>query len=396
MSSMDQITLHLPAIPHTITNGRYSHCAFTGKVLRFSNMMRSRGFRVIHYGVESSVSGADKEITLMTVDEWNELRIASLKVLKPDMKFTEIIEYLSDESRFIGELANYSTVLYQEFNRRFKEQLLKEYQSTSTDLVMLPFGKAHLDAIKDINVISIESGIGYNDSFSDYRIFETYTWLHTALAKETKNIQNYWHVCPNYYDLSEWDVSLYPENTVGFFGRICDVKGCDVFSDIAKLFPDIEFVLCGQSQTDEAVLKYLTSPNITYKPPIHGKERSYFLGSLTCLITPSLFCEPFCGVSVEAQLCGTPVISSDFGGMVENIEQFKTGLRCHTLADYKHGVRMALDCQFDRKYIAERARQKWDMLEIAKTYEYAFKNILDVHNGSGGWYSDKSYIDLLP
>ena len=81
--------------------------------------------------------------------------------------------------------------------------------------------------------------------------------------------------------------------------------------------------------------------------------------------------------------------------MVENIEQFKTGLLCHTLADYRHGVDMAINGQFDRRYISERARQKWDMFEIAKRYEYTFKNILDIHNGSNGWYSDTSYISLI-
>jgi hypothetical protein len=49
-----QMRLHLPAIPHTITSPEFSHCAFTGKVLRFAPMMRSRGYEVIHYGVEGS------------------------------------------------------------------------------------------------------------------------------------------------------------------------------------------------------------------------------------------------------------------------------------------------------------------------------------------------------
>ena len=50
--------LHLPAIPHTITSAAYSHCAFTGKVLRFPRMMMSVGYEVYHYGVEGSESDA--------------------------------------------------------------------------------------------------------------------------------------------------------------------------------------------------------------------------------------------------------------------------------------------------------------------------------------------------
>jgi len=63
---MEKIRLHMLAVPHTITNKEFSHCAFTGKVLRFCPMMRSRGFEVYHYGVETSESNATKQIDLFT------------------------------------------------------------------------------------------------------------------------------------------------------------------------------------------------------------------------------------------------------------------------------------------------------------------------------------------
>ena len=63
------IRLHILAIPYTITNDEYSHDAFTGKVQRFSPMMRSRGYEVYHYGVEGSESNATKDIQLLTKDE---------------------------------------------------------------------------------------------------------------------------------------------------------------------------------------------------------------------------------------------------------------------------------------------------------------------------------------
>lgn len=386
----NNIRLHLPGLPHTITNSKFSHCAFTGKVLRFSKMMMSRGFEVYYYGVMSSESGASKQIDLMNLDQWNELRAVSLKQLQPEMSLSEIIEWLSDDSKFIGTLGNYDTILYKEFNRKFKEQLTLNYRDKKTDMVMLPFGLAHLDAIKDLDVVYVESGIGYDDSFSDFRIFESYAVLHQSCAREKKGYQNYWFVCPNYYNIDEWDVNIFPEIRIGYFGRICDIKGCQIFSELAKKFPDVEFVMCGQGDEHE---KYLTSPNISYMKPIHGKERSYFLGSLSALITPSLYCEPFIGVSVEAQLCGTPVIGSDFGALAENIEPNLTGLLCHTLADYVKGVKMAISHEFDRTYIADRARQKWDMYEVAKKYEYALLNINDIFNGSEGWYSDKSHLN---
>jgi hypothetical protein len=124
-------------------------------------------------------------------------------------------------------------------------------------------------------------------------------------------------------------------------------------------------------------------------------ERMEFMKCLTALVTPSLYIEPFCGVNVEAQLCGIPVIAQDFGAFTETIEHFRTGLLCHTLADYCFGVQMALDNKFDRKYIRQRAIKKYDMYIVAHQYEYAFRSILDIFNGKNGWYSPDSHFQSV-
>lgn len=104
--------------------------------------------------------------------------------------------------------------------------------------------------------------------------------------------------------------------------------------------------------------------------------------------------EPFCGVNVEAQICGTPVLSHEYGALVDTVEPFKTGLLCHTLGDFCYGVQMALDGKFDRDYIRARATRLYDMYNVALTYEYIFKSILDIYNGKNGWYSPDCYISL--
>ena len=93
--------LHLPAIPHTITSPRYSHCAFTGKVLRFAPMMQSRGYQVYHYGVEGSEAGADVNVDILTAQEWQQLRVDSYLHLHPEADPDD----LTDERRFVGDLA---------------------------------------------------------------------------------------------------------------------------------------------------------------------------------------------------------------------------------------------------------------------------------------------------
>lgn len=389
---MTTIRLHLPAIPHTITRDEFSHCAFTGKVQRFSPMMRSVGFEVYHYGVATSVSGATQQIDLLNVEEWNDLRKQSLKFLFPELTNEDIESRLSDPTKFVGDLGNVTTPLYKEFNKRFREALLKNYRSTSTDIVCSPFGPAYCDALTGLNIVAIESGIGYLNAYLSYRIYESYAIMHHDYSKSKGGLENYWFVCPNYYNCLEWPLQLNPDpTTIGFLGRINEIKGVFIIVELARRFKNTIFVLCGQGDATP----YLIEPNIVYKAPIHGPDRGKYLSNLTALIAPSKFLEPFCGVSVEAQLCGTPVISSDYGAFHENIEQFKTGLRCHTLSDFCYGVQMALDGKFNRQYIYDRAIGLFDMYNVAKKYKYAFDSVIDIHNGTNGWYSPNVHIDIL-
>jgi glycosyltransferase involved in cell wall biosynthesis len=351
-------------------------------------MMRSRGFEVYHYGVEGSNSGATEDIQLMTKEEWEDLRIKSYKMLYPKLTIEKITEKLKDPRSFVGDLANWDTPLWKTFQERLRAALLKNYRSTKTDIFCLPMYP--YKAIDGLNVIAVESGIGYPTSGLDYRIFESNAWMHATAGKSDGH--NYWFVVPNYFDSRVWPLSLSPKvDTVGFLGRIGDCKGCHEIVEIAKVLPHIRFVLCGQGDPT----KYLKHPNIVYKPPIHGTERAEYLGSLIATIAPSRFVEPFCGVAVESQLCGTPVITKDYGAQTDTVENFKTGLRCHTLADYCYGINMAIKGEFDRTYIRERAVRLYDMFNVAKQYEYAFKCIMDISNDAGGWYSKTSHMGVL-
>lgn len=388
----NQIRLHIFGLPHTITTNDYSHCAFTGKILRFGPMMLSRGYEVYHYGVESAEIICTKHFDVLTLNEWNKLKKESLKIINPSFSDEQIQNMINDKTQFIGNLGNTSLPIYKEFNKKLKILIHENYRNKSTDIICLPFGYAHDTALNELNCLCVESGIGYSNSYRDFRIFESYAILHKTMEKNT-HYKHYWFVIPNYYNIVEWPLSLNPDkNKIGFFGRICEIKGINIIYEIAKFMPHVDIVLCGQG-TDYQ--KYLSLPNIKYKEPIHGKERSKYLGSLNALLTPTQYVEPFCGVNVEAQLCGTPVIANECGAFVETIEPFKTGMLCHTLKDYCYGIEMALNGKFDREYIRKRAVELYDMYNVAYKYDYVFNSILDVHNGNGGWYSQKCYINLL-
>jgi glycosyltransferase involved in cell wall biosynthesis len=388
-----KIRLHMPAIPHTITKGEYSHCAFTAKVQRFPQMMMSLGYEVYHYGVETSEVIATNNITLLTKVEWDDLRVETCKELYKLKTREEAIERLNNKQHFVGDMGTVDTLLYKKFNERLKQALIKTYRGPQTDIICLPYQRAHDSALIGLNVLCIETGVGYADSYRDYRIFESYAHLHYTLGKQgVEYFSNYHFVAPMYYNVSEFPLNLLPTmNKIGFFGRICDVKGLLIIVEVARRFPNVQFVLCGQGSPD----RYLIEPNIIFKEPVYGDERVEFLRSLTGMMAPSLYPEPFGSSVIEAQLCGCPIITQPFGAFTETVENFKTGLHCHVLQDYCDGVQMCLDGEFDRQYVSDRARKLYDMYNVAHQFDYIFNCVLDMHNGSNGWYSTKQHIKKL-
>ena len=81
---------------------------------------------------------------------------------------------------------------------------------------------------------------------------------------------------------------------------------------------------------------------------------------------------------------------------METVEQGKTGLRCHTLADLCRGVEMAIAGKFDRQYIHDRAVRLYSMYTQAGQYRYIFETMLDVYRSEkNGWYSPDTHIGAL-
>lgn len=360
-------TIHVIGLPHTIVSQEYSHCAFTGKILRFPSMMIPLGWRVVEYSNEGSESGASKHVQILTRDE--------LKNLSARKSNTE--QY--------GDDVHNKTLV-----NLFKDRTYRALQVNVVkhDIVCHVFGPHHdlVGAAK--NAFHLESGIGYSrHDGMQFRIFESAYWMGWHSGRNHKgNGSNYEWVCPNSYTIEEWKFNPTPKDYILFFGRLNTDKGLRVILEIAKRLPEKKFILCGQGDPTPWIDEK-TLPNLTYLPPIFGLERSELLGNASIILTPSIFIEPFCGVAVEAQLCGTPVVSSCYGAFLETVVDGVTGYRCNTLADYVEAIIRAPS--LDREFISNRARSLYDKHVVAKSYDRIFKQIADL--GGRGWYSELSH-----
>lgn len=363
-----KVTLHLQGLFHTIPSDAYSHCAFTGKVLRFSKMMKLFGWHIIEYANGESESDADEKVQILSEEE-----LRSLTTRKED-------------TDFVGNDAVIGSPCWIEFNKRIIIEMAKRVKKG--DLILHPFGKVH-SVLKDIfpDCSHIETGIGYNETWLDFRIFESSAWMHWHLGKENNaHGKNYNWVVPNYYDLDDWDICLNPEDYVVFLGRITELKGMPTLIEIANHMPEQKFIICGQGEANSWLQK-VKHGNVKYMPPISGRTRSELLGKAKCAIMPTVFIEPFAGAGVEAQLCGTPLVAINYGAFMETIIQGVTGFRCNTLGDWISAIRKVHT--LDRTEVARIARSKYSLQTCGKEYDAIFKSIIDL-NGKG-WYNLKSH-----
>ena len=127
ISSKDQKpTLHMIGLFHTMTTNEYSHCAFTGKVLKFSKMMQMYDWKIIEYGNVRTESGADEFVQML-----NE---------------TEFKHYLSrDKSSFTGDSADVRSTHHSIFQERLIDAMEKRLREG--DIVLHPFGMAHPEVV---------------------------------------------------------------------------------------------------------------------------------------------------------------------------------------------------------------------------------------------------------
>ena len=118
---------------------------------------------------------------------------------------------------------------------------------------------------------------------------------------------------------------------------------------------------------------------------VEPEQRKHLMMNAKALLAPTHFNEPFGGVMVESLYCGTPVITSDWGGFAENNLHGVTGYRCRTMEQFEWACKN-ID-KIDRRACYEWADKNFSLDRISLMYEEYFSTLLKVHDGSGGFYA---------
>lgn len=361
---------HVLALSHTRTLKEYSACAFTQKVLNLCKLLHEAGHTVYHYGVKGGDPVCSENIAVVDT-----------------ATFARVHE--AYDWRVDGWLINRENDAYRMFAVNAVTEVRK--RAKPGDFLLCTFGLDHkpiADALPQL--IAVETGIGYPHPWARWRVYESYAWLHYHIGKEDRDGSPDWYhvVIPNGYDLAEFPFTSNKGDYHIFLGRPIAKKGREIAID-ACVAAGIPLYVAGQG--DQQV-----PPGVTHLGVLDAASRARWVGNAQALWAPTWYLEPFGGVAAEAQLLGTPVISTDFGAFAETIVHGATGFRCRTFEQFvwaaKHVHRL------DPYTCREWAEQRYSLARVGAMYEEYFDMLTRQHRDPRGWYASndrRAQLDWL-
>ena len=347
---------HLVSLPHTHTTDAFSACAFTEKVRKFSIMMTRLGHEVFLYAGAQNEAPCTEHIACISEDDRRKAVGKSHYCM----------------ASFDASLPHWLT-----FNGNAIREIGKRIQQQ--DFICVIGGTSHQPiAMAFPHHMTVEFGIGYPGTFAKYRVFESYAWMHTVYGAQAGNpaaADGVWFddVIPGYFEVERFPFSAEKDDYYFFIGRLIERKGYSIAVETCKR-PGARLLIAGQGTPPEYG---------EYLGVIGPEERGRIMSRARAVFVPTTYIEPFGNVAVEAQGCGTPVISTDWGAMTETVEHGKTGFRCRMLSEFVEAA-TKVD-QLDYAYIRERAQRLYSLETIAERYDRYFRRLLTLWDR--GWYA---------
>jgi len=238
--------------------------------------------------------------------------------------------------------------------------------------------------------ITVEFGIGYEGIFAKYRVFESYAWMHHVYGLQgIKTGLNYDTVIPNYFDPDDFPYSKKKDDYFLFVGRLIQRKGAHIAAEVCNRI-GAKLIMAGQGVKEKIGNKIISDEitivgdNITHVGTVDVKYRGELMSKARAVFVPTQYVGPFEGVHVEAMMCGTPVITTDWGVFPETVWDGVTGFRTRTLGEMIWATKQV--SQMDHAYIRQNAIKRFSLDVVRYRYEDYFEQLLNLWDK--GWYTE--------
>jgi glycosyltransferase involved in cell wall biosynthesis len=334
---------HVVSVANTQVTRAYSWHPYTQKVRRFCDMMMSLEHEVFLYAGEE-----------------NEAHV------------TEHVACLSEAERFVLFPERWPSFDPNTDGRRLfngAAALAICDRAEPGDVLCLIEGTANRPIVEATGLLPVEFGVGYEATFCTRRVFESYAWMHAVYGMTGgawAGVGNFLdEVIPNSFDPAEFPAGAGGDYLL-YIGRLNERKGLELVAQIAR-DSGCPLVVAGQGNTD------LVPLTAEYVGVVGPEARAELLGGARAVLAPTLNMEPFGGAVVEAQLCGTPAITTDWGAFVETVEHGVSGFRCRDLPQFLKAVEEAPG--LSRARVRERALELYSTDVVRHQYEAYFRRV---------------------
>ena len=336
---------HLVAPPNTQTTMDYSLDGFTVATINFAKMLKMLGHTVVIYGSEENEAPCDDFVTCISKD-------AQQNLLKGFL-----YQYAGFDNRH---------ELWAAFNAEAITAI--HFRRQPRDFICLIGGvsqKPIADAFPDM--MTVEYSIGYEGCFSPYRVYESAAWRNTVQAQQGQKDGRFFDaVIPYFFDPEHFQFTAHKEDFLLYVGRLTPRKGIGIACEVAAK-AGLPLKVIGHGDAS------LVTHGAEYLGAVDNRTRNSLLGRARALLAPTQYIEPFGSVVVEAALCGTPAITTNFGAFVETVEHGRTGFRCDYLGEFAQAV-----SDLPRLWPEEirmRAVSRYSINNIAAEYQKYFERL---------------------
>lgn len=302
-------TLHILTNPSGITHTNYRMEPFNVAALKFIENMQQRGYNLVHYGHESA--GVPCE---------NAVCVTNKEFPPPEH----------------GSLLNHQPNLIGVHNNRATKEVAK--RKRPGDMLLAFYGRANKPTMDDHqDLFCLEPSIGYPPDavYSKYRAFVSYSQMHYYYGLHKMLLTPSWYdaVIPNAFTPSEFEFCADKDDYFVYLGRVNYDKGIDLCIQVTERLGK-RLLIAGPTK-DLSHLNYSQVPkHVELLGYVDPKKRSDILKHAQCLMAPTHYVEPFGNIVAEAQFCGTPVLTTDWGGFVDSVVHGVTGFRCKDFGSF--------------------------------------------------------------